>query len=93
MTEPTKRPWATIPELPNDIYQKIPDGYAYLGEFYEGEDNIGSAAANAALVVRAVNIYDEAKEAFECVEYALTHPGSKQQFALMVVQHMLEKMK
>lgn len=63
MTEPTKRPWATIPELPNDIYQKIPDGYAYLGEFYEGEDNIGSAAANAALVVRAVNVYDEAKEA------------------------------
>lgn len=53
----------------------------------------GIEIADMERIVRAVNIYDEVKEAFECVEYALTHPGSKQQFALMVVQHMLEKMK
>lgn len=65
----TKRPWATIPELPNDVYQVLPNGYGYLGEFCDGENVSG--AANAALVIRAVNTFDQAREALKSTLAAL----------------------
>lgn len=90
MSTHTPGPWVIIDEFPLDFYQRIPGGFAYLGECVATAVK-GEGEATAAYIIRACNAHEDLVRALELAVPELVAYYGKDHFAVNVCRQAIAK--